>query len=280
MSKQDVPCSTVRFKKSSGLRYQVRPEETQRPREAGCRVFSVPWQLTVIAIGILLSLRLVAVAILVTNIFQYNHETHELQKTQNCQHNCSTMENDIKLKEEMLRNISVESVQYNAFLDLINREQNRWYKKTKTVLASPQHTGRCVEMHLFCYGIKCYYFIMDKRTWRECKQTCQNYSLSFLKIDDKDELKFLQDHIIRDNYWIGSSYNNKKKEWSWIDNSPFDLDFVGRTSLRKTGYCMYFSMSGLHDDDCGKRYLCICEKGMDKIPAPLCSVKETSHSAV
>ncbi|XP_017448237.1 ly49 stimulatory receptor 6 isoform X2 [Rattus norvegicus] len=136
MSKQDVPCSTVRFKKSSGLLYQVRPEETQRPREAGCRV---PWQLTVIAIGILLSLRLVAVAMLVTNIFQYNHETHELQKTRNCHHNCSTMEKDINLKEEMLRNMSVESVHYNALLDLISREENRWYNKTKTVLASPQH---------------------------------------------------------------------------------------------------------------------------------------------
>eukprot|EP00073_Rattus_norvegicus_P046088 XP_017448236.1 PREDICTED: ly49 stimulatory receptor 6 isoform X2 [Rattus norvegicus] len=118
MSKQDVPCSTVRFKKSSGLLYQVRPEETQRPREAGCRV---PWQLTVIAIGILLSLRLVAVAMLVTN-------------------------------------------------------------------------SGCVEMHWLCYGIKCYYFIMDKRTWRKCIQTCQNYSLSFLKIHSHS---FVQNTVVQ-----------------------------------------------------------------------------------
>ncbi|XP_032761448.1 killer cell lectin-like receptor 5 isoform X1 [Rattus rattus] len=276
MSEQEVPSSTVRFKKSSGLRYQVSPEETQRPREAGCRVCSVPWQLTVIAIGILLSLKLLAVAMLVTNIFQYRHE---LQKTRNCHQNCSTMENDINLKEEMLRNKSVESTPSNILLNLFNREENRWYTKTKTVLASPQHTARCVEMHWFCHGIKCYYFIMDIRTWHECKQTCQNYSLSFLKIDDKDELKFLQDHIIRDSYWIGLSYNNIKKEWSWIDNSPLNCDLVACKPLQKTGYCIYFSMTGLHYDDCGKRHLCICEKGMDKIPAPLCSVKERSQSA-
>lgn len=71
-----------------------------------------------------------------------------------------------------------------------------------------------------------------------------------------------------------SNFNN------WQLFFLFYSDFVTRNLLRKTGYCMYFSMSGLHDDDCGKRYLCICEKGMDKIPAPLCSVKETSHSAV
>ncbi|XP_008761657.1 killer cell lectin-like receptor 7 [Rattus norvegicus] len=140
MSEQEVPCSTVRIKKSSGLRYQLRPKETQRPREAGCRVCSVPWQLTVIATGILLSLRLFAVAMLVTNIFQYSHEKYDLQKTQNYHQNCSTMENDINLKEEMERNMHIEYTSGNSLLDLLNREQNRWYKKTKTLLSSPQHT--------------------------------------------------------------------------------------------------------------------------------------------
>ncbi|NP_690061.2 Ly49 inhibitory receptor 2 [Rattus norvegicus] len=280
MTEQEVTYTTVRFHKSSVFQNEVRSEETQSAKEIGHRESSVPWKLIVIALGILCSVLLVTVAVLVTNCLQYNHETHELQETQNSQHNCSTMENDIKLKEEMLRNMSIESTRYNALLDLINREQKRWYNKTKTVLAAPQHTGGCVEMHWLCYGIKCYYFIIDKRTWRKCIQTCQNYSLSFLKIHDKDELKFLQDHIIRDSYWIGLSYNNNKKEWSWIDNTTLNCDLVAMISLHKTGNCKYFSMTGLHDDDCGKRHLCICEKGIEKYPAPLCSVNERSQSAL
>lgn len=241
MTEQEVTYTTVRFHKSSVFQNEVRSEETQSAKEIGHR-------------GL-----------------QYNHETHELQKTRNCHHNSSTMENDINLKEETLRTISVESVQYNALLDLFNREQNRWYKKTKSVLASPQHTARCVEMHWFCHGIKCYYFIMDIRTWHECKQTCQNYSLSFLKIDDKDELKFLHHQVIPDRFWIGLSYNYKKKEWSWIDNSQLNWDLVAQKPLQKTGYCVFFSMAGLYDDDCGKRHLCICEKEMEK-SLPHCAV--------
>ncbi|NP_001376158.1 ly49 stimulatory receptor 6 isoform X1 [Rattus norvegicus] len=202
MSKQDVPCSTVRFKKSSGLLYQVRPEETQRPREAGCRV---PWQLTVIAIGILLSLRLVAVAMLVTN-------------------------------------------------------------------------SGCVEMHWLCYGIKCYYFIMDKRTWRKCIQTCQNYSLSFLKIHVR--ISSFRTTLFETVTGLDCHIIIKKKEWSWIDNTPLNCDLVAMISLQKTGNCKYFSMTGLNDDDCGKRHLCICEKGIEKYPAPLCSVNERSQSAL
>ncbi|CAO2606881.1 Killer cell lectin-like receptor 2 [Lemmus lemmus] len=44
------------------------------------------------------------------------------------------------------------------------------------------------EAHLFCCGIKCYYSIMDTKHWNDCKQTCQDCSLSLLKIDDDDEL--------------------------------------------------------------------------------------------
>eukprot|EP00073_Rattus_norvegicus_P046398 XP_017448546.1 PREDICTED: killer cell lectin-like receptor 7 [Rattus norvegicus] len=77
-------------------------------------------------------------------VFQYSHEENELQKTQNFHHNCSTMENDINLKEEILRNMSVECIPGNALLDLLNREQKRLYSKTKTVLASSQHTGLCL----------------------------------------------------------------------------------------------------------------------------------------
>ncbi|KFO25017.1 NKG2-D type II integral membrane protein [Fukomys damarensis] len=48
--------------------------------------------------------------------------------------------------------------------------------------------GKICEGHLTCYGVKCYYFIMDSKDWNSCKQTCQNYRLSFVTIEDKDEL--------------------------------------------------------------------------------------------
>ncbi|XP_052031031.1 killer cell lectin-like receptor 2 isoform X2 [Apodemus sylvaticus] len=67
MTDQEVTYTTVRFHKSSGLQNPVRPEETQRPREAGHREYSVPWKLIVIVLGILCSLLLVIVAVLVTH---------------------------------------------------------------------------------------------------------------------------------------------------------------------------------------------------------------------
>lgn len=258
MSKQEFAFSNVRFHKSSGMQSQVRLEEAQRPRKAGPRV---PWQLIVISIGILCSIRLVFVVVFVTNIFQYSQENHKLQETVNRSHNCSTMQSDINLKEEMWRNKSIECSAKNALLESLHREQKRCYSETKAFLASSQHTGSGVEIHWFCYGIKCYYFIMDKKTWSRCKQTCQNSSLSLLKIDDEDELKFLHLQVTSDYYWIGLNYDNNKKTWTWIDNGSSKLKFN-----ENDGRCVFLSKTRLNNIACSNPYSCICGKRLDKFP--------------
>ncbi|XP_031239476.1 killer cell lectin-like receptor 5 isoform X2 [Mastomys coucha] len=263
MSEQEVAFSTVRFHKSSGMQSQVRLEEAKRPRKAGPRV---PWQLIVISIGILCSIQLVFVAVFVTNIFQYSQQKYELQKTLNCPHNCTTMQSDIDLKEEMMRNKSIECGPDNDLLESLNREQKRWYSETKAVLDSSQHPGRGVEIYWFCYGRKCYYFIMDRNTWSECKRTCQNYSLLLLKIDNEDELKLLQLQVIPESYWIGLSYDKEEKEWVWIDNGTSNLDLKIKKMNFKPGRCVFLSKARLEDTNCKNSYFCICGKTLDKFP--------------
>ncbi|GAB1291348.1 Killer cell lectin-like receptor 5 [Apodemus speciosus] len=38
--------------------------------------------------------------------------------------------------------------------------------------------------------------------------------------------KFLQLQVPRNNYWIGMSYDNKKKDWAWIDSGPSNLSLT------------------------------------------------------
>ncbi|XP_076796779.1 killer cell lectin-like receptor 5 [Arvicanthis niloticus] len=257
MSEQQVTFSTVELHKRSGLQNQMRSEETQGPREAGHRV---SWYLIVIALGILCSLRLVIFAVFVTNIFQYRHEKHELQETLNHHYNCSTMQYDIDLMKELLRNKSIECAPGNDLLESLNRAQNRWYSETKSV------SGKSVKTHWFCYGIKCYHFIMDRKTWTECKDSCQHFSLSLLTIDDEDELKFLQPQVTADNYWIGLSYVTTKEEWSWINKVPSKLDLNIKKFKLNDGNCVFLSKTRLENTNCGNSYSCICEKRLDKFP--------------
>nr|AAF75835.1 lectin-related NK cell receptor LY49L2 [Mus musculus]AAG41968.1 natural killer cell receptor Ly-49L2 [Mus musculus] len=267
MSEQEVTFSAVRFHKSSGLQNRVRLEETGKPQKAGLRVCSVPWQLIVIALGILISLRLVIVSVLVTNIFQNSQQNHELQETLNCHDKCSTTtQSDINLKDELLSSTSIECRPGNDLLESLHKEQNRWYSETKTFSDSSQHTGRGFEKYWFCYGIKCYYFVMDRKTWSGCKQTCQISSLSLLKIDNEDELKFLKLLVPSDSCWIGLSYDNKKKDWAWINNGPSKLALNTMKYNIRDGGCMLLSKTRLDNDNCDKSFICICGKRLDKFP--------------
>ncbi|XP_034367521.1 killer cell lectin-like receptor 5 [Arvicanthis niloticus] len=266
MSAQEVTYTSVRFHKSSVSENQVRPRDTQGPREAGCRGSSVPQLRIVIALGLLCSLLLVTVAVLVANIFQYHHEKHELLETLNHYYNCCTVQCDIDIKEELLRNKSIDCGPGNDLLESLNKAQNRWHSETKSVSGYSQHTGKSVKTHWFCYGIKCYHFIMDTKTWAECQDSCQHSSLSLLTIDDEDELKFLQPQVTPDNYWIGLSYDKKKEEWSWINKVPSKLDLNIKKFKLNDGNCVFLSKTRLENTNCGNSYSCICGKRLDKFP--------------
>ncbi|KAL1789372.1 killer cell lectin-like receptor 2 [Sigmodon hispidus] len=274
MSDEEITYTTVRFHKSSELQKGGRLVETQGPRETGHRECSIPWHLIAIPLGILCSILLVAVAVLVKHIFQYSQEKHELQKNLSNLHlKYSTMQNDSYLREEMLRNKSVECKEFKDDLDSLNRTLNRCYLEIE-VLDCKLRTGKSVEGYLFCCGIKCYYLIKNEQPWNECKQTCQYYSSSLLKIDDDNELKFLRLQIKSGHYWIGLSYNEKSKKWQWIDDHSSKLDLMTIKSLQTRKGCAVLSFRSIERDDCGKNHSCICEKRMDEFPESVCSRKE------
>ncbi|KAM7335578.1 hypothetical protein ACRRTK_006055 [Alexandromys fortis] len=113
----------------------------------------------------------------VHRVFQCSQEKYNQNNV-----NQSTGQN-ISASDKILTNKSSEYEGCNN-----QKEQNRCCGKTKTILDYGKYTGKCGEAHLFCCGIKCYYFIMDNKHWNDCKKTCKSCSLSLMKIDDDDEL--------------------------------------------------------------------------------------------
>ncbi|XP_041492253.1 killer cell lectin-like receptor 2 [Microtus oregoni] len=274
MSDEEITYATVRFGKSSELQTRGRKDENQGPRRTVHRECLAPWYLIAISLGILCSF-LVAVAVLVAYLSQDSGNNHELQKTLNSlTQQYHTLQSNNSVMKEMLRNKSRELDDYKRQkeLDSSNKERNRCCGESK-VLDCTQLTGKNVEGHWFCCGIKCY-FILDNKHWSGCKQTCQDYSLKLLKIDDDDELKFLQFKVNPNYYWIGLSYDMKKSKWQWIDNGQSNLDLTTVKSLQESTGCAFLSYKGIHPNDCGRNHPCICERRMDKFPHPVCSMEE------
>ncbi|XP_036021780.1 killer cell lectin-like receptor 2 isoform X4 [Mus musculus] len=223
------------------------------------------------------------------------------------------MKNDSSLMEEMLRNKSSECKALNDSLHYLNREQNRCLRKTKIVLDCSQNKGKQVEGYWFCCGMKCYYFIMDDKKLKGCKQICQAYNLTLLKTNDEDELKFLKSQLQRNTYWIALTHHESKEESQQIGDRPskpaqeeqsfiedlslchlIPVDFfpwfifsdtdchvsAARNSVPNREKCAYLNSFSTEEDDRARNHGCICEKRLNKFPIPGSCAKGRTQSAL
>ncbi|KAL6030562.1 hypothetical protein STEG23_017849 [Scotinomys teguina] len=157
MGDEEITYTTVRFHKSSESQNPGKTDKMQGPREAGNR------------------------------IVQCRQEQQELNLSQRN----TTTQNNNRLNET-LRNKYTEcdDLKHQKKPDSSTENRTDAVRKLRRfeVQLAANNAGKHVEGHLLCCGIKCYYFIMDDKHWSECKQTCQDCSLSILKIENEDEL--------------------------------------------------------------------------------------------
>ncbi|XP_073734079.1 killer cell lectin-like receptor 2 isoform X2 [Callorhinus ursinus] len=234
MSNQQVIYSTLRFLQSSSESpNRLRPRRTQRPGKNDGKVF------------------------------QYIQENHQLGEViGNLTREHHILQNDSYLKEQLLTNMISE---YN-----ILKNESLQQKKEQDLLFADRrcqrgNEGKLYENRWSCCGIKCYYFIPESKNWNGCKQTCQSYNSSLLKINDEDELAFIQPQTYRNNYWIGLSYDDREQKWKWIDTGPpFGINYTFMSSSGR-GQCAFLTPTRITPIECSKTYNCICEERIDDI---------------
>ncbi|XP_021546317.1 killer cell lectin-like receptor 2 [Neomonachus schauinslandi] len=264
MSDQQVIYSTLRFLQSSSESpNRLRPGGTQRPGKNDGKGFSVTWHLIAVILGILCLLLSVTVALLGTKIFQYIQENHQLgEMIGNLTREHHILQNDSYLKERLLTNMTLgynilknESLQQKKEQDLLFADRR----------CQKENEGKLYENRWSCCGIKCYYFIPESKNWNGCKQTCQSYNSSLLKINDEDELAFIQPQTYRNNYWIGLSYDDREQKWKWIDTGPpFGINYTFMSSSGR-GQCAFLTSTRITTIGCSKTYKCICEERIDDV---------------
>ncbi|XP_047643503.1 killer cell lectin-like receptor 2 isoform X2 [Phacochoerus africanus] len=190
--------------------------------------------------------------------FQYIQEKHQQEEIlRNLTQKYHLMQNESYLKEQVLPNNTLEySILYN--------QKEECYRKMDIFSKSLQNTGHLNEGHLSSWRGNFYYFTTKNQDWNKCKETCENYASSLLKIDDKDELIFLQSQIYRNFYWIGLSFNEMESKWKWIGNSTlYGLNLAIQNFSSGRGECALLSSTRISNISCSNTYSCICKKIID-----------------
>uniref|UniRef100_A0A5F9CDQ9 Ly49-like N-terminal domain-containing protein n=1 Tax=Oryctolagus cuniculus TaxID=9986 RepID=A0A5F9CDQ9_RABIT len=167
MSDQEVTYSALRFPQSSSESQNgLRPDGTRRSGKTDDKVLQ---------------------------LIQEKHQQQEILG--NLTQMYHVVQNDDYLKKQLLANKSLEYdtlknktlLMENALKSPFLKQNGRCAKKD-TVPKSVHNPGKVHEDYWSCYGVNCYYFILQDNTWEQCKQTCQSYGSSLLKIDNEHEL--------------------------------------------------------------------------------------------
>ncbi|XP_063094264.1 C-type lectin domain family 7 member A-like [Cavia porcellus] len=108
-----------------------------------------------------------------------------------------------------------------------------------------------------CCGQSCYYFSTTIKNFEDSRKLCKEMDSTLLKIDDAQELNFIQGQI---SYftWIGLSRERISRHWTWEDNSTPFIPSVWNDS--QTGNCGRLAPTKVTDYDCSKLIYYICEK--------------------
>ncbi|KAM9685005.1 killer cell lectin-like receptor 2 isoform 2-T2 [Dama dama] len=224
MSDQEVTYSTLRFLQSpSASQNRLRPGGTQRPDKTEEKESSVPWRGIAVTLGILCLLLLMTITVLGIMIFQYIQEKHQQEEILgNLSQKYDVIQSDNYLKKQLLTKKTSECDRLNETLqqiktDLPFTEKKGCNQENKSSESLP-NTGKLKEVSWWCWGVNCYHFTAETKTWMGCKQTCQSHNSSLLKIDDAEEKNLLQPQACQNSYWIGLSFSQTENRWKWIDN--------------------------------------------------------------
>ncbi|XP_060052713.1 C-type lectin domain family 5 member A isoform X3 [Erinaceus europaeus] len=108
------------------------------------------------------------------------------------------------------------------------------------------------------YQGKCFFLSTDELSWIKSKNYCEAQGSSLAIINRPEELKFLQDIIGAEKYFIGLTYKSTEKKWLWINNRLFNGNI---TNQHPEFGCVTIGLTNTYDAaSCDISYRWICEK--------------------
>ncbi|XP_052030940.1 killer cell lectin-like receptor subfamily B member 1F isoform X2 [Apodemus sylvaticus] len=120
---------------------------------------------------------------------------------------------------------------------------------------------------------KCLFISQISRPWAEGRDACSMIDATLLLIENKEELRFIQ-NIIRGKeqlFFIGLNYVQEKKIWKWTNGSILNTDHYALLSrLRITGKdeensCAIVSHTEVFSDSCSSDNHWICQKTLKHV---------------
>ncbi|XP_025047086.1 C-type lectin domain family 1 member A-like [Alligator sinensis] len=228
ISKQEVIYSDLKCRAPS--KSQRKPTPTVSENRESCSE-SLSWQLIAVILGSL-SLVLLVISGVLGALVRRQIEI-------------------LSQQEEVLKSLT----QLNETLENCTLERDN-FKAQNTNLKGEKCSAYsdCWKPH----GEKFYYFTKERKSYQECKAHCSSHGSKLLKIENKDEMNFL--NPLAHFHWLGLTRKGIASDWKWEDGTPHPINLFPVIKSQPGKSCAVFNSGQAYTNSCDEQRHCACMK--------------------
>uniref|UniRef100_UPI00402BEE58 killer cell lectin-like receptor subfamily B member 1F n=1 Tax=Arvicanthis niloticus TaxID=61156 RepID=UPI00402BEE58 len=114
---------------------------------------------------------------------------------------------------------------------------------------------------------KCLFISQISKPWIEGLAACSIKDATLLHIENKEELRFVQNFIKGKEqlFFIGLNYVQEEKVWKWINGSILNPDLLRTTGKDVENSCALISHTEVFSDSCSSDNHWICQKTLKHV---------------
>ncbi|XP_055426160.1 killer cell lectin-like receptor subfamily B member 1 [Bubalus kerabau] len=114
---------------------------------------------------------------------------------------------------------------------------------------------------------KCLYLHETSKSWNDSLADCSTRESSLLLIQDREELRLIQNLINEEGilFWIGLNFTLSEKSWKWVNGSFLNSKILPIFGDVKEGCCVYLSKTQCISDYCAAKNRWICQKELKPV---------------
>ncbi|XP_068810404.1 killer cell lectin-like receptor subfamily F member 1 [Struthio camelus] len=237
-SQISAPGNTITY---AELRIKPKPKESSRSEisASGARCQRSAWFYVAVILGILVLILLGVTAVLVKQFVKGRAEKLESLS----QYNLNSTHN----------HIFSEKTDSTVLLKWLMEELCEDGEGTTCELCPPGwqlHRGRC------------YYFSEEAVSWDDSQRNCLARKSQLLVVEDEIEMEFIDNKEKDTKYiWIGLKFQEKKKQWSWLENHGIRENRIVLNRIEADKNCaVYRRKNMIQTDNCQTLKKWICKK--------------------
>ncbi|XP_051630340.1 killer cell lectin-like receptor subfamily B member 1C [Manacus candei] len=118
-------------------------------------------------------------------------------------------------------------------------------------------------------GERCYWLSKESGNWTRGRKSCKDQGSELVVLKNETEMENVKSVTSRISWSVWVGLRSRQKEWTWVDNTPYDPHRFGVLQEPDKGFCGTLKGKNLEVDGCASDHTWVCQKAPFQLSSPM-----------